>query len=107
LKNYPGTTDWWTLDATNSANSRKPSGDMNGGWQPTFMERVEAFVTLRTRATSLTATALDGAGNVMGVLPASEIEAVPGGFRIHLNGEGQPQTPWFAIAATPARHRRR
>jgi hypothetical protein len=72
---------------------------MNGGWRPTFMERVEAYLTLRTSATALTVSALDGAGNATGTLPASEVQAVAGGYRIHVNGDGQPQTPWFAITA--------
>jgi hypothetical protein len=102
LVNYPGTTDWWTADRTNSANSSKPSGDMNAGWQPTYMERVEVWITLRTNAATLTVSALDGAGNVIGVLPASEVQPVAGGFRIHANGDGQPLSPWFAIAAQRA-----
>jgi hypothetical protein len=103
LQFYPGTTDWWTLDRTNSANTSKPSGDMNGGWQPTFMERVEVYVTFRTRARTITVNPLDGAGNPLGALPAAEVQPVPGGFRIHLNGDGQPQSPWFAITATQGR----
>jgi hypothetical protein len=99
LKFYPGTTDWWTLDAANSANQTKPSGDMNGGWQPVFMESVEAYITLRTSASGVTVSALDGAGNVAGVLAASEVQPLPGGFRIHVNGAGAVQSPWFAIAA--------
>jgi len=104
LQFYPGTTDWWTLDRTNSANAAKPSGDMNGGWQPTFMERVEVYVTFRTRARAITVNPLDGAGNPLAALSAAEVQPVPGGFRIHLNGDGQPQSPWFAITATQGRH---
>jgi hypothetical protein len=73
---------------------------MNGGWQPTFMERVEAYLTVRTNGTSVTVLALDGAGNVVDALPMSEVQPTPGGFRIHVNGDGQPQAPWFAVAAT-------
>ena len=73
---------------------------MNGGWQPTFMERVEAYLTLRTNATSVTVLALDGAGAVVDRLPDSEVQPTAGGFRIHVNGDGQPQSPWFAVAAT-------
>ena len=97
LKHYSGMTDWWTIDPANSANPTKPSGDMNGGWQPTFMERVEVWLTLRTDASSLTVVALDGAGNEAMTLPASEIQAVDGGFRIHVNGDGQAQSPWFVV----------
>jgi hypothetical protein len=73
---------------------------MNGGWQPTFMERVEAWVTLHTAAAGINVSALDGSGNVLAELPSSEIMRVPGGFRIHLNGAGQASSPWFAISAT-------
>jgi hypothetical protein len=100
LIHYPGTTDWWTIDATNSPSAAKPSADLNGGWQPTFMERVEAYLTVRSSATSVTVLALDGAGNINEALAESEVQAAPGGFRIHVDGNGRPQTPWFAIAAT-------
>jgi len=99
LVHYPRTSDWWTVDATNSVNPSRPSGDMNGGWQPTFMERVEAWVTLHTAAAGITVSALDGSGSVFAELPSSEIMRVPGGFRIHLNGAGQASSPWFAISA--------
>jgi hypothetical protein len=101
LKNYPGTTDWWTIESSNS----RPSGDLNGGKAPTWMERVEAYVTLRTNAVSISVSALDGAGEPAGELPASEIERVPGGFRIHLNAP----SPWYAIHAVqplPAQRRK-
>jgi hypothetical protein len=44
---------------------------------------------------------LDGAGNAAATLPASEVQAVTGGYRIHLNGTGQTMSPWFAVSATP------
>ena len=91
LKNYPGTTDWWTIASSNG----RPSGDLNGGMPPTWMERVEAYVTLRTHATSIVVSVLDGAGEPAGELPESEIERVTGGFRIHLNAA----SPWYAITA--------
>jgi hypothetical protein len=59
------------------------------------MQRVEAWITLRTAAPFLTVAALDGAGNTLAVLPASEIQRVAGGFRVHLNSP----TPWYAITA--------
>jgi hypothetical protein len=105
LKNYPNTTDWWTLDPANGPNPAKPSGDMNGGWRPTFMERVEAYLTLRTEAGAVAVYALDGAGDVAARLPATEVERVEDGFRIHLNGDGQAQSPWFVITATQPRRR--
>jgi hypothetical protein len=39
---------------------------------------------------------------VAAALPASEVQTVEGGFRIHVNGDGQPQSPWFAITAAYA-----
>ncbi len=101
LKNYPGTTDWWTIESSNS----RPSGDLNGGKQPTWMERIEAWVTLRTNATSIAVSALDGSGEPVGELAPAEIERLPGGFRIHLNAA----SPWYAIIAAQPRspaHRR-
>jgi hypothetical protein len=104
LKNYQGAADWWTLDPTNSANAAKPSGDMNGGWQPTYMQRVEAWLTLRTKAQRISVYPLDGSGRLAAALPASEIQSVDGGFRVHVNGAGQQASPWFVIhAAQPAR----
>ncbi|HTP33526.1 MAG TPA: hypothetical protein VMJ75_15210 [Candidatus Acidoferrales bacterium] len=97
LKLYPETKDWWTLDPAGNGNAAKPSGNMNGGDGPTMMERVEAFVRLRTEAKSIAVAALDGAGGEAGALPASQVERVEGGFRIHVNAEGQPQSAWFAI----------
>jgi hypothetical protein len=102
LENYPRTTGWWTIDAANSPNPQKPSGDLNGGSRPTFMERVEAYITVRTNATALKVAALDGTGGVAGVLAESEVQPAPGGFRIHVNGDGQPQSPWFLITAAQA-----
>jgi hypothetical protein len=104
LVNYRGTTDWWTVDPSNSGNT-KPSGDLNGGSQPTYMQAVEAWITVRMHGSRIIVSALDGTGRVAGVLPQSEIQPVAGGFRIHLNGAGQPQSPWFTISAIPSRAR--
>jgi hypothetical protein len=61
------------------------------------MERIEAQLTLRTNASAITVTALDGAGNPLALLANSEVQALEGAFRIHLNGDGQPESPWFRI----------
>ena len=106
LVNYPGTTDSWTLDATNAPNSSKPSGDMNGGWQPTYMQRVEAWITLRVRSGRIFVSVLDGTGKTVAALQQSEVQSIPGGYRIHLNAPGQPQSPWFVIQTAPPRRRR-
>lgn len=108
LVNYLSDPSWWTIDPTNSnpawgswVGRTPPSGNMSNGYPPTFMTRVECKLTLRTQATALKVSALDGAGNAVATLPPSEIEAVTGGYRIHLNGAGQTLSPWFAISATP------
>lgn len=99
LVRYPGTTDWWTIDATNSPNSAKPAGDLNGGWPPVFIERVEAWITLRTSAQSISVQALDGSGEPAVQLEPADVVAVPGGFRIHVNSVGSKTSVWFLISA--------
>lgn len=89
IRNYPGTADWWTVQSSNM----RPSGNLNGGNGPTYLEKVEAFITLRTRAKSIQVTALDGAGAPLADVTA--IERIPGGFRIHLNAD----SPWYSISA--------
>ncbi|HVN80884.1 MAG TPA: hypothetical protein VMW38_17960 [Terriglobia bacterium] len=107
LVNYRGDPTWWTVDPANSDPSWgswvrqvPPSGNMDSGYPPTYMERVECWVTLRTEATAITVTALDGAGSAMGTLPASEIQKADGGYRIHLQGNGQPLSPWYQLTAS-------
>jgi uncharacterized protein (TIGR03437 family) len=95
LVNYPGTTDWWTLEQE-PAYLNKPSGNMNGGERPVWMERVESFVTLRTNAAQITVYPLDGAGARLAPIAT---ERVAGGFRLHLQAEGQPASPWYEITA--------
>jgi hypothetical protein len=87
LKNYPGTTDWWTIVGSNT----RPSGDLNGGSRPTYMQKVDAWVTVRTTATTISVNALNGAGDPM--MAVTEVERVAGGFRIHLNAD----SPWYEI----------
>ncbi|MGA2183667.1 MAG: hypothetical protein ABSH47_11615 [Bryobacteraceae bacterium] len=107
LVNYLGDPAWWTIDPRNAVPTwggwvgrSPPAGNMDGGYSPTFMQRVECWLTLRTKSTAISVAALDGAGNIAGTLPASEIQAVDGGFRIHLNGDEQAMSPWFAVTAT-------
>ncbi len=108
LVNYLGNPSWWTIDPTNAnptwgswVGRTPPSGNMGSGYPPTYMTRVECWLTLRTAATAPVVSVLDGAGNVAATLPASEIQAVSGGYRIHLNDPGQTPSPWFVISATP------
>jgi hypothetical protein len=91
---YPGTTDWFTLEA--EPGFAKPSGNLNGGSTPIFMERIEAVLTLRTAAKNLRVYPLNGSGERQAPIPA---EAVEGGFRIPLQAEGSYLTPWFEIEA--------
>ncbi|MGB9606108.1 MAG: hypothetical protein ACPL88_09565, partial [Bryobacteraceae bacterium] len=96
LINYPGSMDWFTLepDAPN-----KPSGNLNAGAAPVWMERVEGVLSLRTRAARLTVYPLDGAGRRLEPLDDRWVCPGEGGFRIHLQAEGQPLTPWYEIVA--------
>ncbi len=98
LVNYPGTTDWWTLEPDPSFPS-KPSGDLNGGIRPVWMERVESYVSLRTSAMRLTVYPLAGDGTRLTALADSDVEPLPDGFRIHLQGDGQSFSPWYELVA--------
>jgi hypothetical protein len=88
IVNYPGTTDWWTVESSNT----RPSGDLNGGSRPTYLSTADVTITLRTHATAIFVSALDGAGEPKSVLP---VERVAGGFKVHLNAA----TPWYSITA--------
>jgi hypothetical protein len=94
LVNYPGTTAF-TLEP--DAGSSKPSGDLNRGAGPVWMERVESTVRFTTAAKSLRVYPLSGNGSRLAPLPAGDVQAVKGGFLIHLQGEGQAMSPWFEI----------
>ncbi len=91
---YPGTTDWWTLEP--EPGSGKPSG-RNGGSAPVWMERIESFVTIRTRALGLKVFPLDGAGARRAALPRGDVLRSRGAWRIHLQAEGQELAPWYEI----------
>jgi len=93
---YPGTTDWWTLEP-DPASPSKPSGDLNGGLAPAWMERVESYLTLRTAATHLTVYPLDGSGTRLAPLSDADIERLADGFRIHLQAAGQDLSPWYEL----------
>jgi len=96
LVNYGTSKDWWTLEPE-PGYSAKPSGNLNGGQRPVWMERVECYVTLRTQATRLIAYPLDGAGSRLELLGPASVERVEGGFRLHLQAEGQAPAPWYEI----------
>jgi len=99
LVNYPNTTDWFTLEP--EAGSSRPSGNLNAGAEPNWMERVEAVVTLDLSATQIVVYPLDGAGSRLDSLAAAEIERTPAGFRFRLPGLSQTPTPWYEVVVGP------
>ncbi len=93
---YPGTTDWWTLEPE-PAFGERPSGGRDTGRPPVWMERVECYVSVRTRARQLTVYPLDGAGQRQAALSGDHVRRFPGGFLIHLQAEGQTWSPWYEL----------
>jgi hypothetical protein len=93
---YGQTTEWWTLEPEPAANPR-PSGGTSGGTPPVYMERVECFVSLRTTASAIAVYPLDGAGQRLARLPAADVQKADGGFRLHLQADGQALAPWYEI----------
>jgi hypothetical protein len=91
---YPGARDWWTLEP--EAGSGKPSGNRNGGSPPVWMERVECVVTLRSALNRLAVHPLDGTGERQKALSGA-VTRIQGGFRIHLQADGQPLAPWYEL----------
>ena len=96
LVNYPGTTAW-TLEP--DTGSTKPSGDLNRGIGPVWMERVESAIRLTTKAKSILVYPLTGTGKRMAPLTGNDVRPINGGFSIHLQAEGQLLSPWFEIEA--------
>jgi hypothetical protein len=97
IENYAG-QDGFTLERE-PGQPNKPSGNLNGGNRPVWMERVEAVVTLRSAASKLTVYPLDGAGNRMAALEDADVQKTEQGFRIHLQTPGQAPAPWYEIKA--------
>lgn len=95
MVNYPGTTDWWTLEAP--AGQSGPSGARSGGTVPLWMERVECTVTLRLAASSIEVYPLDGAGKRLQRLLEDSVRKVESGFAIRLQGEGDMPSPWYEV----------
>jgi len=98
LVNYGTTRDWWTLERE-PGYPNKPSGNLNSGSLPVWMERVECHLTLRTGAARITVYPLDAAGARQRPLEETDLARVEGGFRIHLQAEGQVLAPWYEIIA--------
>lgn len=92
IVNYPGTRDWFTLEP--DPGSTKPSGNLNGGSATVWMERIEAALTLRSEARSISVWPLNGRGERQTVVEATRLD---GGFLIRLQAEGQFLSPWFEI----------
>ena len=95
IVNYPGTTNQWTLEP--DPGSSKPSGDLNRGEGPVWMERVESSVRLTTRAKNLTVYPLSETGSRLKPLTGDDVRIEKGGFRIHLQADGQALSPWFEL----------
>jgi hypothetical protein len=93
--NYRGAPDWWTLEPEPGSN--KPSGDLNGGIGPVWMERVESYVRIAAAAQAIRVYPLDGAGARLAPLGGDDVQMEDGAFRIHLQGEGQALSPWYEI----------
>jgi len=91
---YRGIKGWWTLEPE-PKNPNQTSALANSGIAPVWMERVESYATLRTSARRLTVYPLDGTGERQAELPSQAVERVPGGFRIHLQADGQPYSVWY------------
>ena len=98
LVNYPNTSDWRTLEPEPAFLGR-PSGNMNGGSRPVWVERIECHLTLRSNAARLVVYPLDGAGKRPEPLSDANVTPTEGGFRIHLQGDGQAFSPWYEIVA--------
>ncbi len=96
LVNYPGANDWFTLEPDSP---NKPSGNLNGGAAPVWMERVEGALWIRSGAARITVYPLDGAGRRLEPLSEQWVQRETDGFRIHVQAEGQPLTPWLEIVA--------
>ncbi len=77
--------------------SNQPFGNLNFGIGPTWMERIEAVVTIRTSASKLIVHPLDGKGGRMTPLGANDVQKIAGGFRIYLQSDEQKLTPWYEI----------
>jgi len=92
---YPGTSDWYTLEPEPGQN--KPSGNLNAGQRPVWMEKVEATVTLRRAGSRITIYPLGPDGARRTPLSEADVTPVDGGFRLHLGSSRHEPTPWYEI----------
>lgn len=92
---YPGASDWFTLEQEPGQN--KPSGNLNGGQRPVWMEKVEAKVTIRSPRSRVTVYPLGPDGSRREPLTEPDITVSDGEFRIHLASPRHQPTPWYEI----------
>ena len=99
LANYAAAADWFTLEP--EAGVGRPSGNLNGGAGPNWMERIEATITLDLAATQLVVFPLDGNGARLD--PLAGVERAGAGFRFQAGA-----TPWYelVLGAPPVPRRR-
>ncbi len=91
---YPDAKDWFTLEP--EPGSDKPSGNRSGSAAPVWMERVESVITIRNPAGALAVYPLDGKGARLAPVRTQKIR---GGWRIHLQADGQQFAPWYELEA--------
>jgi hypothetical protein len=103
---YPGADSWWTIEQEPNY-PQKPSGDLNGGVVPVWMERVEATILLRVSGQWLRVFPLDGSGARLSAIPDQDIARLPEGFRIYLQKPGQTYSPWYEIEVERGKSRRK
>ena len=96
---YQRAQDWWTLEP--EPGSSGPSGSRNGGEPPTWMERIECRLFVRSNAAGMSVYPLDGAGARMRALPQEAVRRTENGFEIHLQADGQDFSPWYEITTEP------
>ena len=97
--NYGSTRDWWTIEP-DPGFMMKPSGNLNSGQRPVFMERVELDLTLRSSASDLSVYPLDGNGGRLAPLDARHIHRIADGFVVHLQGPDQEPAPWYEMVTS-------
>lgn len=88
-------SDWWTMEPI-PASRTKPSG-LRQAQGKLWMARVPLKLSLRTRATALQVFPLSLAGLRLAPLPASFVLKRDDGFEITLQGEPNPQSPWYEL----------
>lgn len=89
IVNYPATRDWFTVEPDVAS---RPSGDLNGGAGPAWMEKTPVRITLRTQWTEIAVYPLDGAGRRMEAVP---VTAAENGLQFMLSAD----SPWYEVVA--------